>query len=176
VEIKSVRNKIQYLSLNDVGQNVIIQANHVNYTSWYGKLCWIQKNDGARRYSQLLLIYSRKSNMAANDNINNFFTHHINMACMAFPTFSGWRNAMETLKKVPRSMVDQIVTTCHALQSHKPISTVIMYWNKCWLAVWIKCSTKEKMLNITCKFQGNREMLPDYLYTSVVTNPPAVDY
>jgi len=26
-------------SLYSVGQNVIIQAIHVNYTSWYGKLC-----------------------------------------------------------------------------------------------------------------------------------------
>ena len=32
-----VRELLNY-STNSVGQNVIIQAIHVNYTSWYGKL------------------------------------------------------------------------------------------------------------------------------------------
>ena len=28
----------------------------------------------------------------------------------------------------------------------------------------------------TCKFQGNVEMLPQYFYICIITNPPALDY
>jgi len=48
------------------------------------------------------ITYSRKSNMAGNDNNNNnnFFTIYTNMACsISIPTFWGSRNAMETLEK-----------------------------------------------------------------------------
>ena len=58
----------------------------------YHKIMLNLKNEGSSRYSQPLLTYSRKSNMAANnnDNINKLFTHHTNMACsISFPTFLG---------------------------------------------------------------------------------------
>ena len=79
---------------------LIIPAGMENYQ----KIMLNLKNEGSSRYSQPLLTYSRKSNMAANDNdnINKLFTHHTNMACsISFPTFLGSRNAMETLKKSP---------------------------------------------------------------------------
>jgi len=99
---------------------LIIPAGMENFQ----KIMLNPKNDGSSRYSQPLLTYIRKSNMAANDNIK-LFTHHTNMACsMSFPTFLGSRNATETLTKSPRSMVDQIVTTCHAYDAlHSAVSS-----------------------------------------------------
>jgi len=68
----------------------------------YQKIMLNPKNEGSSRYSQPLLTYSRKSNMAANDNINKLFSRHTNMACsISFPTFLGSKNAMETLRKSP---------------------------------------------------------------------------
>ena len=38
LEKKLKTQRFAFAELNSVGQNVIIQAIHVNYTSWYGKL------------------------------------------------------------------------------------------------------------------------------------------